>query len=113
MLALSEGGPPLEINPQTLDTLGAVNYTPSFFSAHPKIDPDTKSKCDLSYILRSTYDRHPNINEMSDTKSWHDLGIKRSIFQRVSETESESDTSDVRNLALSEGRRPRGSHWTS
>jgi hypothetical protein len=44
VLALAEGGPPVEINPETLDTLNDVKYTSSFFSAHPKIDPDTKSK---------------------------------------------------------------------
>jgi all-trans-8'-apo-beta-carotenal 15,15'-oxygenase len=44
VLALAEGGPPVEINPETLDTLNDVKYTSSFFSAHPKIDPDTKSE---------------------------------------------------------------------
>ncbi|KLO26657.1 lignostilbene-alpha,beta-dioxygenase [Mycolicibacter heraklionensis] len=47
LLALWEGGPPTELNPDTLDTIGIHNFDGELkwlgaFSAHPKWDPDTK-----------------------------------------------------------------------
>ncbi|MCV7315436.1 carotenoid oxygenase family protein [Mycolicibacillus parakoreensis] len=46
LLALWEGGPPTEINPDTLDTVGVDRFGGELkwlgaFSAHPKWDPDT------------------------------------------------------------------------
>ncbi|HTM84983.1 MAG TPA: carotenoid oxygenase family protein [Mycobacterium sp.] len=46
LLALWEGGPPTEINPDTLDTVGVDRFNGDLkwlgaFSAHPKWDPDT------------------------------------------------------------------------
>lgn len=47
LLALWEGGPPTEINPDTLDTVGVHRFNGELkwlgaFSAHPKWDPDTR-----------------------------------------------------------------------
>ena len=46
LLALNEGGRPFQVDPSTLATLGEYNYAGelnpmSFFSAHPKIHPQT------------------------------------------------------------------------
>lgn len=44
LLALEEGHPPIEINPQTLETLGPFDFAgglPGNMTAHPKTDPDT------------------------------------------------------------------------
>lgn len=47
LLALWEGGPPTEINPDTLDTIGVHRFDGELrwigaFSAHPKWDPDSR-----------------------------------------------------------------------
>ena len=44
LLALEEGHPPIEIQPETLETVGPFNFAgelPGNMTAHPKIDPDT------------------------------------------------------------------------
>jgi carotenoid cleavage dioxygenase-like enzyme len=41
LLALEEGHAPIEIDPVTLDTIGAWDFAASNVTAHPKIDPDS------------------------------------------------------------------------
>lgn len=42
VFSLCEGGPPIEVDPKTLATKGNYDFgLKSFFSAHPKIDPET------------------------------------------------------------------------
>ncbi len=43
LLSLWEGGPPYELDPKTLQTLGVADHGGALkaFSAHPRIDPDT------------------------------------------------------------------------
>ncbi len=44
LLALEEGHPPIEIDPQTLETIGPFDFAgglPGNMTAHPKIDPNT------------------------------------------------------------------------
>jgi carotenoid cleavage dioxygenase-like enzyme len=44
LLALEEGHPPVELDPQTLDTIGPFDFAgrlPGNMTAHPKVDPET------------------------------------------------------------------------
>ena len=44
LLALWEGGPPYELEPSTLDTIGVYDFNGKLqgaMTAHPKVDPET------------------------------------------------------------------------
>ena len=88
---MTEGGPPCEIDPNTLATIGEFNFNntlQSTFSAHPKIDPNTNEIINqgqkfgekpILYVMK--VDSNMNLVQSPIKLPWdgiqiiHDMGI--------------------------------------
>lgn len=59
LLALYEAGPPIEVNPETLETIGPWNFHGKLdraMTAHPKIDPKTGDLLFYSHVFGTSRD---------------------------------------------------------
>lgn len=95
LLALWEGGPPTEINPDTLDTIGVTRFNGELkwigaFSAHPKWDPETGDMFNFGLAMVPSpklacyrLDRAGKLHQLGQLKLPvamfnHDMGLTRS-----------------------------------
>lgn len=83
LLSIWEGGPPYELDPQTLETKGRFNYEGALkgaFTAHPKVDPITGEMFFFGYSPMPPYLRYYVVSPEGELEQSETIDVKLPVM---------------------------------